>query len=88
MICGDSDRAMTFPIRKQPPRPVQQHFVPRCILEGFTDIGGALYFSRREWSFPIVHSSTPAKLFREGHIYTITGPEGEEDFSLGSVIVK
>lgn len=55
--------------------PAQQHYIPQMLQKRFTDRDGMLWVHDRRRPGKIFRS-LPKGIFKEGHIYTVEGPDG------------
>lgn len=59
--------------------PKRHHYVPRMILNGFTDPGGWLHWCRRTDSAGTIRRARPAELFHKKHLYSTLSDSGIKD---------
>ncbi|MXW37400.1 MAG: DUF4238 domain-containing protein [Acidobacteria bacterium] len=60
----------------------RQHFIPRFVLNNFTDDTGHIYYCRRSESHSAVVRTTPTNVFVEKDLYSIKGDNNNIDVSL------
>ncbi|MCJ2009851.1 MULTISPECIES: DUF4238 domain-containing protein [unclassified Methylobacterium] len=56
--------------------PTGQHFIPKMLQKRFADAAGMLWVYDRRWPERGYFRSAPAGIFKERHLYTVTGPDG------------
>jgi hypothetical protein len=59
--------------------PKRHHYVPRMILNGFTDNDGWLHWCQLDGSLPTIRKARPKELFLEKHLYSTVDAAGIKD---------
>lgn len=59
--------------------PKRQHYIPRMLLDGFTDPEGWLYWRRLDVDDKSIRPARPPELFRKKYLYSIVSEAGDKD---------
>lgn len=62
--------------------PKRQHYVPKMILEGFTDCNGRLYSFNKKHPKTGIIQTNPENLLLQKHIYTQIGDRNKKNFDV------